>query len=170
MNPIDTKALRDALERRARAIDTALTDINAPEKQIEAEAEILDAAPALLDAAEEVKRLEAENDRLRSERSAALNVKTTDGLTSSEWILRTGLAERERDALRSEVERLREALTPSEETRHAYSNFLYQVETEFRNGAWVPIKKPLPWGTIKSVLEAVAHRAALRSAKGEVRS
>lgn len=36
-------------------------------------------------------------DRLRQERSDALNVKTKEGLTCSEWILRTGKAERERD-------------------------------------------------------------------------
>jgi len=36
-----------------------------------------------------------ENDRLKEERAVALNVKTKEGLTASEWLLRTGKAERD---------------------------------------------------------------------------
>lgn len=49
----------------------------------------------------------AENERLRHERYDALSVKTREGLLASEWVLRTGKAESERDALKAENERLK---------------------------------------------------------------
>lgn len=52
-----------------------------------------------------------ENDRLRQDRADALNVKTREGLTCSEWIARTGAAERERDELAALVEKMSEALS-----------------------------------------------------------
>jgi len=55
-------------------------------------------------AAEEV------SERRRVEREAALSVSTTDGMTPSEWTLRTGLAERERGDLRARVAELEAAL------------------------------------------------------------
>jgi hypothetical protein len=57
--------------------------------------------------------LDAEIERLSAERLALLSVKTTEGLTASEWILRTGLAERERDALKQQNAELLEALKES---------------------------------------------------------
>ncbi len=44
--------------------------------------------------------------RLVAERAAALSVTTREGLSASEWVLRTGLAERERDSALAEVARL----------------------------------------------------------------
>jgi hypothetical protein len=41
----------------------------------------------------ETARLEQENDRLRRDRAEALNVRSRDGLLSSEWVARTGRAE-----------------------------------------------------------------------------
>jgi hypothetical protein len=58
----------------------------------------------LLDALEEA---EALAERRKAERVAALSVTTKEGLLASEWVLRTGLAEQERDRLLGEVERLR---------------------------------------------------------------
>lgn len=62
---------------------------------------------------DEAGRLERENDQLRLDRRDALSVTSRDGLLSSEWIARTGKAERERDSARTalaaataEVERL----------------------------------------------------------------
>jgi hypothetical protein len=56
--------------------------------------------------AEAILELEAENARLLQDRLDYSNVKTTDGMNSSEWILRTGKAERERDALEARVKEL----------------------------------------------------------------
>jgi len=55
----------------------------------------------------EIERLEELAERRRQDRADALNVKSRDGLLSSEWLARTGKAERERDEARAEVERLR---------------------------------------------------------------
>lgn len=41
--------------------------------------------------------MQAENDQLRQDRYDALSVTSRDGLLSSEWVARTGKAERERD-------------------------------------------------------------------------
>ena len=49
-------------------------------------------------------------DQLMADRKVILSVDTTDGLTSSEWILRTGKALARAKAAEAEVERLRKAL------------------------------------------------------------
>src|SRR5881397_843170 len=54
--------------------------------------------------AAEVRRLQAENDRLRQDRADALSVRSREGLLSSEWVARTGKAERERDEARARAE------------------------------------------------------------------
>ena len=48
-------------------------------------------------AADAIEALETQNGQLRQDRSDALNVRSRDGLLSSEWVARTGKAERERD-------------------------------------------------------------------------
>lgn len=74
----------------------------------EADAFLIAAARTLLpEALRELQEERVVSERRRQERADALNVKTTDGLTSSEWILRTGKAERERDEALRELERLR---------------------------------------------------------------
>ena len=55
-------------------------------------------------------RLEADNIRLRQDRADALNLKSRDGLLSSEWLLRTGIAERKQAESESENQRLLEWL------------------------------------------------------------
>jgi hypothetical protein len=45
-----------------------------------------------------------ENDRLRQDRSDALNVRSREGLLASEWIARTGKAERELAEAREWIE------------------------------------------------------------------
>ena len=59
--------------------------------------------------ADAVDRSVAEIKRLRDERHAILGVKTKEGLTASEWVLRTGLAERQlvaKDARIAELEQI----------------------------------------------------------------
>ena len=58
----------------------------------------------------EVEKLKAESERLRQDRADVLNVKSKDGLTSSEWIMRTGKAERERDEARALLAKVADAL------------------------------------------------------------
>jgi hypothetical protein len=54
----------------------------------------------------ELEALRAENDRLRQDRLDYSSATTSEGLNASEWIWRTGKAERERDALRAERDAL----------------------------------------------------------------
>ena len=56
-----------------------------------------------------VSRLAADNARLKEERAAALSVTTREGLLASEWVLRTGMAERKRDRLAARVAELEAA-------------------------------------------------------------
>lgn len=63
-----------------------------------------DAQKCRIEAADALARLRSENDRLRQERYDALSVTSKDGLLASEWVARTGKAEREAKALRSENE------------------------------------------------------------------
>jgi chromosome segregation ATPase len=56
----------------------------------------------------ECKRLAGDNDRLRIALKDALSINTTDGMTASEWVERTGKAERERDALAEKVKKFNE--------------------------------------------------------------
>ncbi len=57
----------------------------------------------------EIDSLRAENARLSPDRYDALSVKSKEGLLASEWIARTGRAEREAESLRAENERFRKA-------------------------------------------------------------
>lgn len=59
-----------------------------------------------------------------------------------------------------EVERLREALTPSAATKAAYMG-----EFEFQSGAG--ITHCVPWSTIKEIMKAISDRAVLASEGGE---
>jgi hypothetical protein len=57
----------------------------------------------------EVEELREENDRLRQDRLDYSHTTTTEGMNASEWIWRTGRAEREADALRALARQLGEA-------------------------------------------------------------
>lgn len=61
--------------------------------------------------ADAVDRSVAEIKRLRDERHAILGVKTKEGLTASEWVLRTGLAERQLAAKDIELARWQKIAT-----------------------------------------------------------
>lgn len=63
-------------------------------------------ATALRAACDEVERLEQLVYDLQEDRKAILSVPTTDGMTASEWIARTGRAEREVERLREQRDRL----------------------------------------------------------------
>lgn len=63
----------------------------------------------LAEAEKERDRLVAENDRLRQDRYDALSVTSKDGLLASEWVARTGKAERESKALSARIRELEEA-------------------------------------------------------------
>lgn len=69
---------------------------------------VLEALQKIDESCQEIRRLWAENDRLRQDRSDALNVKSREGLLSSEWIARTGKAERRAKELEAEITKLRE--------------------------------------------------------------
>lgn len=75
-----------------------------------------------------------ENERLRRERADALAVTTREGLTASEWLLRTGKAEREaREALADNAALLAYA-------RELEATVPTGVKSEWRWRAWVPIE------------------------------
>ena len=61
-----------------------------------------------------------------------------------------------------EIERLRAALTPSADTKAAYSGEFY-VEDEIidEEGEAKIIRIPLPWTVIKEIMTAIRARAAL---------
>jgi len=74
---------------------------------------------------------------------------------------RTLLAERE--ALKAENERLREALTPSGETKCAFmSEFSWTREITDENGDEATEELTVPWVTIKEIMAAIYNRAALK--------
>lgn len=56
---------------------------------------------------EEWKALSESYERIFQDRYDLLTVHTKEGMLASEWVMRTATAERERDQLRKEVERLR---------------------------------------------------------------
>lgn len=86
----------------------------------------------------EVVRWKAENTRLFRDRYDALSVTSREGLLSSEWVARTGKAERERDEAEAEVERLREVVRRThanycvsdytDRGRHASECLLFEIE------------------------------------------
>lgn len=68
-----------------------------------------------------------------------------------------------------EAERLREALTPSAETKAAYSGeFKYDLPLEFdEEGYELPRRQSfVSWDTIKEIMEAIKARAALENTDG----
>ena len=74
-----------------------------------------DAMALLSEKDAEIERLRGDNDRLRADRCALLEVKSVDGLLSSEWLMRTANAEKALKEARSllaekdaEIERLQE--------------------------------------------------------------
>lgn len=93
-------------------------------------------APALTVAAipcPECERLRRERDDAILERHEALGVKTTEGLTASEWVLRTGKAERARDA----------ALAERDEARKALENRRDPFTKGWEASVWTPLTKLL---------------------------
>ena len=64
-----------------------------------------------------IAELESEIERRRRERAEILNVKTTDGLTSSEWICRTAAAEAAKKRLKAENAELSKKLEQLESDR-----------------------------------------------------
>ena len=70
-------------------------------------------------------------------------------------------AERERDEALAEVERLREALTPSEETKAAYIGEVTEPDATRAAG-----KRTVSWTAIKDVMALIRQRAALKAADG----
>jgi hypothetical protein len=54
-------------------------------------------------AADHIRKLEAKVARVKQEKADALNVRSKDGLLSSEWIARTGAAERRAEAAEAKL-------------------------------------------------------------------
>lgn len=82
---------------------------------------------------QEVDRLKVENERLREERSIALDVKSKDGLSASEWLLRTGKAEAEVSRLTTTnlelVESTDKAHRKADEWKRDYDDAMKLVNT-----------------------------------------
>jgi hypothetical protein len=75
------------------------------------------------------------------------------------------------DALQSLQQRLeeaREALTPSGETKVAYTGEFYWIEDLEYDGVTPGRKVYVPWTTIKEIMAAIRARAALRKAREEM--
>jgi hypothetical protein len=70
-------------------------------------------------APEEIERLYADNDRLRQDRKDALSVISTDGMSVSEWVMRTGQAEHERQQLRDLIRDYALSTMPTDAFLHA---------------------------------------------------
>lgn len=68
--------------------------------------------------------------------------------------------ERERDAARAQVERLREALTPSDATKAAYIGEITEPDATRAAG-----KRTVSWTAIKDTMALIRRRAALKAAK-----
>jgi hypothetical protein len=67
------------------------------------------------------------------------------------------------EAGESEVERLREALTPSGATKAAYiGEFSFNVIDRDEDGEEVPRRALVPWDQIKEIMAAIRERAALK--------
>lgn len=91
------------------------------------------------------------------------------GLAGSDWLpenhlreivysLRTQLAERD-----AQLAALREALTPSENTKGEYhGEFSWQVEVTGQDGEPVITRIYVPWTIVKEIMAAITARAATR--------
>lgn len=67
----------------------------------------------------------------------------------------------ERDALKAEVEKLREALTPSADTKAAY---ISEVECDCPTENW---RHFVPWASVKAIMAMIRARAALGDTGGD---
>jgi hypothetical protein len=71
-------------------------------------------------------------------------------------------------SLTGEVERLREALTPSSATKAAYiGDFSFSMEVPDEHGDSVAVRVVVPWTAIKDIMSAIRARAALQPKEGE---
>lgn len=66
--------------------------------------ELVDAYNRAPEMAEELEKLEATVSRLLKDRAAILTVTSTNGLSCSEWLMRTATAEAQRDELKAKME------------------------------------------------------------------
>ena len=90
-----------------------------------------DATTLLAEKDAEIERLRGDNDRLRADRCALLEVQSVDGLLSSEWLMRTATAEKALKEARARITELeaqeregRDPPVPGEEVRdgHVYGD------------------------------------------------
>ena len=134
------------------------------------------AAPALLDAAEERDRLRqlipveccnGSNPNCYGPFGCLVRAQKAQTTDKQKLVDEAEDAKAERDALKAEVERLREALTPSGATKAAYHGE-FGFELLARDGEGVDYHM-VPWTTIKEIMAAISKRAALRPTEGEVK-
>jgi chromosome segregation ATPase len=113
---------------------------------------------ALFDAVDEIDKLKVENDRLRG---ALAELK-------GQWermLENYASADAEAERAEAEIDRLREALTPSAETKAAYmSEFSVPFPDVDENGEEYIRRTNVPWVTIKEIMKAISARAALAGA------
>jgi hypothetical protein len=90
-------------------------------------------------------------ERARIEAIAAWNTRAGQSASAAEIAARD-----------AEIARLREALTPSEETKRAYwGEFEISVDDYDETGREVARRVSVPWFVIKEIMRAIALRAAL---------
>ena len=71
-----------------------------------------------------------------------------------------------RDTSEAEVKRLREAVTPSGDTKAAYmGEFSFPMTVTDEDGNEGTVRVPVPWDTIKEIMGAIRTRALLEGAK-----
>jgi hypothetical protein len=104
---------------------------------------------------DEIVRLRAENEKLTRSREGWEAHAKTYAKNAEYWISRTESAEEERD-------RLRDALTPSAETKAAYiGEFHFVILDLDEDENEVTRRIPVPWTTVKEIMAAIRARAAL---------
>ena len=126
------------------------------------------AAPALLDEIESLReKVERYKSAARNPGDGERHRGTSVAIQLVHAQMKREETEAERDALKDEVERLREALTPSGATKFAYMNeFKFNVVREGPDHSEIVERHAVPWTTIKDIMAAIAKRAALRGEEG----
>lgn len=131
----------------------------------------IDALRAKLSASErEVERLRSDAEKgdyiptsMYLQRCEELRTAQREAESVSHWIRLNDMATAKLSASEREAERLRAALTPSGETKAAYSHeFAIRQTWQDENGADCASTTYVPWTTIKDIMAAISKRAALR--------
>jgi hypothetical protein len=106
-----------------------------------------------------IAELEADLTRVRAERASALDVKSKEGLTSSEWLLRTGLAERKVVKQRAAFKKL--GAKYSERGKKLVDERAWAIFNEETQG----IRQDLPYQDVAERFQQIARDQLRREGK-----